>query len=81
MYWNFWLSMPIFWGAVPIMQNKDLSTTAVATAKFQEAVELNLTISGAREQILHLLEQMNAVPGFSVLKGSFIVSISRNTPV
>lgn len=81
MYWNFWLSTIIFWGAVPIMQNKDLSTTAVSTARFQEAVELNLTISGAREQILHLLEQMNAVPGFSVLKGSFIVSTSRNTPV
>ena len=63
------------------MQKENLSTTAVSTAGYQEAVELNLTISGAREQILHLLEQMNAIPGFSVLKGSFIVSISRNTPV
>ncbi len=61
------------------MQKENPLTTAVSTAAYQEAVELNLTIRGAREQILHLLEQMDSVPGFSVLKGSFIVSTLRNT--
>jgi hypothetical protein len=60
------------------MQKENLSTTAVATEPSQESVELNLKISGKREQILTLLEQMNAVSGFSVLQGSFIVSTSRN---
>ncbi len=61
------------------MQKENPLTTAVSTANRQEAVELNLTIRGAREQILLLLEQMDSVPGFSVLKGSFIVSTPRNT--
>jgi hypothetical protein len=40
----------------------------------QEDVVLNLTLTGARECILDLLEQMDAVKGFSVLDGSFIVN-------
>lgn len=56
------------------MQKESSPTTAVQTIDCQEDVVLNLTISGAREQILSLLEQMGAVPGFSVVKGSFIVS-------
>ena len=39
-----------------------------------EDVVLNLTLTGARECILDLLEQMDAVKGFSVLDGSFIVN-------
>jgi hypothetical protein len=39
-----------------------------------EDVVLNLTLTGARECILDLLEQMDSVKGFSVLDGSFIVN-------
>jgi hypothetical protein len=63
------------------MKKQNLSSTAVSTANYQEAVELNLTIRGAREQILRLLEQMDSVSGYSVLKGSFIVSTPHKTPV
>ena len=55
------------------MQKESSPTTTVQTNTGQEDVVLNLTISGAREQILSLLEQMGAVPGFSVVKGSLIV--------
>jgi len=61
------------------MQKESQSVTAGSPAICQEDVVLNLTISGAREQILSLLEHMDAVPGFSVVKGSFIVSTSRNS--
>ncbi len=37
----------------------------------QEDVVLNLTLTGARECILDLLDQMDTVEGFSVLEGSF----------
>ncbi|MBK8904888.1 MAG: hypothetical protein IPM53_27155 [Anaerolineaceae bacterium] len=63
------------------MQKESQPTTAAPTNSCQEDVVLNLTISGAREQILCLLEQMDAISGFSVLKGSFIVSAPRNTPM
>lgn len=53
---------------------------AMQTAGSQEDVVLNLTISGAREQILCLLEQMDTIAGFSVVKGSFVVSQPRSTP-
>lgn len=61
------------------MQKESQSVTAVPPAVCEEDVVLNLTISGAREQILSLLEQMDAVPGYSIVKGSFIVSTSRNS--
>lgn len=61
------------------MQKESQPTTAVPANGCQEDVVLNLTISGAREQILCLLEQMDDVSGFSVVKGSFIVSSPRNT--
>ncbi|MCA9919675.1 MAG: hypothetical protein KC445_17075 [Anaerolineales bacterium] len=63
------------------MHKESQLKTATQAAGSQEDVVLNLTISGAREQILSLLEQMDAVAGFSVLKGSFIVSQPRSTPV
>lgn len=62
-----------------MMHKESQAVTAVPTAAGEEDVVLNLTISGAREQILSLLEQMDAVPGFSVVKGSFIVLTSRNS--
>ncbi len=34
-------------------------------------VTLNLTVRGERKRIIDLLEQMNLVNGYSVLKGSF----------
>ena len=40
----------------------------------REDVVLNLTLTGARDCIMDLLEQMDAVKGFSVLDGSFIVN-------
>ena len=62
------------------MQKESQSVAAVVPpVACEEDVVLNLTISGAREQILSLLEQMDAVPGCSVVKGSFIVSTSRNS--
>ncbi len=62
-----------------MMQNENQPTPAAEPADRQEDVLLNLTISGAREQILCLLKQMDAVPGFSVVKGSFIVLPSGQT--
>lgn len=38
-------------------------------------VVLNLTLTGARDSILNLLDQMEAVKGFSVLDGSFVVRV------
>ena len=61
------------------MQKENSPTMAMQATSCQEDVVLNLTISGAREQILSLLEQMDTVPGFSVVKGSFIVSTPRDT--
>lgn len=63
------------------MQKESQTTTAVQTVPCRDDVVLNLTISGAREQILCLLEQMDNVTGFSIVKGSFIVSNTRYTPV
>ena len=36
-----------------------------------DRVTLNLTVQGERKRIMNLLEQMNLVSGYSVLKGSF----------
>lgn len=66
------------------MQKESQNKTAVlldTVGTHQEDVVLNLTISGAREQILCLLEQMDHITGFSVVKGSFVVSNPRSTPV
>ena len=63
------------------MQKESQAKTAVQTAGNHEDVVLNLTISGAREQILCLLEQMDDISEFSILKGSFIVSQPRNSTV
>lgn len=38
-------------------------------------VELTLTLRGGRDTIMSLLEKMNGVDGFSVLKGSFTVKV------
>lgn len=40
----------------------------------QKDVVLSLTLAGARDCIMNLLEQMDAVKGFSVLEGSFVVN-------
>ena len=63
------------------MQKESQSLTAVQSADCQEDVVLSLTLSGAREKILSLLEQMEDVSGFSVVKGSFIVSHHRDIPI
>jgi len=60
------------------MHKESTSRTALQAVSGQEDVVLNLTISGAREQILYLLEQMDSVPGFSIVKGSFVVSNTHN---
>lgn len=76
----FWDNANKFFGEqCSIMQKESQTTTAVPPIVCQEDVVLNLTISGAREQILCLLEQMDTIPGFSVVKGSFIVSNTRST--
>ena len=38
-------------------------------------VELTLTLRGGRDTIMNLLEKMNGVDGFAVLKGSFTVKV------
>jgi hypothetical protein len=42
-----------------------------ARAPRSDRIILNLTISGAREHLMELLEKMDKVDGFSVLDGSF----------
>lgn len=43
-------------------------------------VVLSLTVTGARDCIMKLLEHMDAIKGFSVLDGSFVVSSNQSTP-
>lgn len=45
----------------------------------QKDVVLSLTVTGARECIMSLLEQMESVKGFSVLDGSFVVNSSDSS--
>ncbi len=42
-------------------------------------VVLSLTLAGARDCIMNLLEQMDAIKGFSVLEGSFIVNSNETS--
>ncbi|GIK58347.1 MAG: hypothetical protein HND44_17400 [Chloroflexi bacterium] len=44
----------------------------------QKDVVLNLTLTGARDCIMKLLEHMDAIQGFSVLDGSFVVSSNQS---
>lgn len=46
----------------------------------QKDVVLNLTLAGARDCIMKLLEQMDAIKGFSVLDGSFVVNSNQSAP-
>ena len=50
------------------------------TSSKQEDVVINLTLAGARDRIMDLLDRMDAVGGFSVLEGSFITSKDDLTP-
>lgn len=43
----------------------------------QDDVVISLTLTGGRDCIMDLLEQMNAVKGFSVLEGSFTVNVGE----
>lgn len=45
----------------------------------QKDVVLSLTLTGARECIMKLLEHMDAIKGYSVLDGSFVVSSNQST--
>jgi len=45
-----------------------------------DKIILNLTISGARERLMDLLEMMNQVDGFAVLNGSFTARNRDNQP-
>jgi len=56
-------------------------TTEIAEVELeQKDVVLNLTLTGARDCIMKLLEQMDAIKGFSVLDGSFVVNSNQSTP-
>ena len=56
-------------------------TTDIAEVELeQKDVVLNLTLTGARDCIMKLLEQMDAIKGFSVLDGSFVVNSNQSTP-
>lgn len=41
----------------------------------EKDVELTLTLRGGRDTIMTLLEKMNGIDGFAVLKGSFTVKV------
>jgi len=43
-----------------------------------DRVTLNLTVQGERKRIMDLLEQMNLVSGYSVIKGSFTVKTEND---
>lgn len=45
----------------------------------REDVVISLTLTGTRDRIMDLLDQMDRVPGFSVLDGSF-TSTTNNIP-
>ncbi len=45
----------------------------------QKDVVLSLTLTGARDCIMKLLEHMDTVKGYSVLDGSFVVSSTQST--
>ena len=45
----------------------------------REDIVLNLTLAGARECLLDLLEQMDSLKGFSVINGSFFVNPSDSS--
>ncbi len=45
----------------------------------QKDVVLSLTVTGARDCIMKLLEHMDAIKGYSVLDGSFVVSSGQST--
>jgi len=56
-------------------------TTEIAEVELeQKDVVLNLTLTGARDCIMKLLEQMDAIKGFSVLDGSFVVNSNQSSP-
>lgn len=61
-----------------IQKESQMATAVQPTGCCEEDVVLNLTISGAREKILSLLDQMDTLSGFSVVKGSFVVTGPRN---
>ncbi len=46
------------------------------TAK-DDRITLSLTLQGERKRIMDLLEQMNSVSGYSVLRGSFTAKIEN----
>ena len=41
-----------------------------------DTVTLNLTISGARERLMELLDRMDQLEGFAVLDGSFTAKMA-----
>ncbi|MCP4359288.1 MAG: hypothetical protein GY796_14845 [Chloroflexi bacterium] len=43
----------------------------------QKNVVLSLKVTGAKECIMDLLEQMDTIEGFSVLEGSFTTSLNK----
>ncbi|NJN54554.1 MAG: hypothetical protein HC804_07245 [Anaerolineae bacterium] len=64
------------------MIEEQMGYTMETTEKEQEQrdVVLNLTLTGARDCIMKLLEQMDAIKGFSVLDGSFVVNSNQSAP-
>jgi hypothetical protein len=46
-------------------------------ATYTDTVTLNLTISGAREHLMELLDRMDQLEGFSVLDGSFTAKMAH----
>lgn len=42
-----------------------------------DTVTLNITISGARERLMELLESMDQIEGFAVLDGSFTAKMAH----
>ena len=53
------------------MQDQAMNNQPRSMKSEQKDVELTLTVRGGRDSIMALLDKMNRVDGFSVLKGSF----------
>ena len=73
--------MKVFSGNGTMIEEQLVQPTEITEREAERTdVVLNLTLTGARECIMKLLEEMDAVKGFSVLDGSFVVNSHQSAP-
>ena len=59
------------------MRQQQSSSQHRQQATYADTVTLNLTISGARERLMELLDKMDQLEGFAVLDGSFTAKMAN----